>query len=306
MQHRLEYSLFRVFHWIVLALPLKSAQRLGAYLGAASFHLLGSRRHIALENLRYAFPEKSERERTAIAKGAFVNYGVTLVEFLWSPNLSDAILRKLVRMKNPELLTEAHRLGRGMVLLSGHFGNWELIASGVPRLTGIPFTIIVQTQANKLIDRLINGLRCRFGNSVIPMGISVRGIIKTLGEGGVIAIAPDQSGPMEGAFVQFFGRSVATHQGPAAFALRSRAPMLIGFMIRKSDGTYEVVLEEIPTSDLGESTDEKIIELTQRHTAMLEKYIRLYPDHWLWMHRRWKHTWESVQSSKQTVDSPSA
>ena len=77
--------------------------------------------------------------------------------------------------------------------------------------------------------------------------------------------------------------------------------MLIGFMIRKSDGTYEVVLEEIPTSDLVESTDEKIIELTQRHTAMLEKYIRLYPDHWLWMHRRWKHTWESVHKEKDAV-----
>ena len=212
MQHRLEYFLFRIFNWIILALPLKSAQRLGAYLGAASFHLAGSRRRIALENLRYAFPEKSETERMSIAKGAFANYGITLVEFLWSPNLSDRILGNLLSIRNPELLTEAHRLGKGMVLLSGHFGNWELIASGVPRITGIPFSIIVQTQANKLIDRYINGLRCMYGNSVIPMGISVRGIIKTLAEGGVIAIAPDQSGPMEGAFVQFFGRSVATHQ----------------------------------------------------------------------------------------------
>ena len=301
MQHRIEYVAFQLIKWAVLAMPLKSAQRLGGYLGRAAYGLVSSRRRIAMENLRHAFPEKSEDERRAIVKGAFRNYGITLVELLWFPNLTDGILRKLITVRNPELLARGRDAGRGMVWLSGHFGNWELIALGVARLTGIPVSIIVQTQANKLIDRVINGHRCLFGNIVIPMGMPVRGIIKTLSEGGVIAIAPDQSGPMEGPFVDFFGRRVATHQGPAVFALRMGAPMLIGFMIRKADGTYEATLEEVPTSDLTVPTEENIVELTRRHTAILERAIRLNPDHWLWMHRRWKHTWESVHGGHGPV-----
>jgi KDO2-lipid IV(A) lauroyltransferase len=299
MQHRLEFLLFLIIRRFVLILPLRSAQRLGAYLGDVGYLLLRKRRVITLDNLRHAFPEKSDAERTAIARGAFRNFGIAITELLWFPNLTDATLQKLVRPTNLELLNRGYARGKGMVMLSGHFGNWELIALAVARLCGLPFTIIVQTQSNQLVDEVINRHRCLFGNRVVPMGMSVREIIRTLQQGGIVAIAPDQSGPMEGVFVDFFGRTVATHQGPAVFALRSGAPMQIGFIIRQGDGTYKVELEEIPTDDLVGHSEENVVELTRRHTAVLERYIRQYPEHWLWMHRRWKHTWEGVQRDKQ-------
>jgi len=84
--------------------------------------------------------------------------------------------------------------------------------------------------------------------------------------------------------------------------LRSRVTMQIGFIIRQEDGTYEVILEEIPYYDLTEYNEDNVRELTRRHTAVLERYIRLYPDHWLWMHRRWKHTKEEVQPEMRAVD----
>jgi KDO2-lipid IV(A) lauroyltransferase len=84
-------------------------------------------------------------------------------------------------------------------------------------------------------------------------------------------------------------------------ALRHGAPLQIGFMVRQRDGTYEVTLEEIPFPDLSGYSEENVLELTRRHTAVLEERIRQYPDHWLWMHRRWKHTWENVQAEKRTV-----
>lgn len=289
MRHRLEFILFQLFKWFVFILPLKSAQRLGAYLGSIGFKLFTHRREIALENLRAAFPEKSDRECVAIAKGAFKNYGITFTELLWFPNLNDETIRKLVNVKNIDLLHKKHSLGKGLVLLSGHFGNWELNALASAYLSKLSFTIVIQTQSNRLVDEVITKHRCLFGNKIIPMGIAVREIIRTLNGGGIIAIAPDQSGPMEGVFVDFFGRHVATHQGPAAFALRKGAPMVMGFMIRKADWTYDVVLEEIPSSDLVGDAEENILELTRRHTVLLERYIRAYPDHWLWMHRRWKH-----------------
>lgn len=300
MKHYVEFALFQLFRWCVLILPLKSAQRLGGYLGSLAFHLYTPRKNIALENLRYAFPEKTEAERRKIARGAFRNYGIALVELLWFPNLDDKALRRLVEIQNLDLMTAAHARGKGLIMLSGHFGNWELIALAMGHCSKLPITIIVQKQANRWVDDVINRNRCLLGNRVVPMGISVREIIKTLDKGGVVAIAPDQSGAMEGAFVNFFGRSVATHKGPAVFALRSRAPVQMGFMMRKPDGTYTVVLEEIPTEDLTDTTEENVVELTRRHTALLEKYIRMYPDHWLWMHRRWKHTQEQVKQVEES------
>lgn len=300
MKHYIEFALFQVFRWCVMILPLKSAQRLGGYLGSLAFHLYTPRKNIALENLRYAFPEKTEEELRKIAQGAFRNYGIALVELLWFPNLDDKALRRLVGIQNLDLMKAAYARGKGLIMLSGHFGNWELIALAMGHFAKLPITIIVQTQANKLVDDVINRNRCLLGNRVVPMGMSVREIIRTLDEGGVVAIAPDQSGAMEGAFVNFFGRSVATHKGPAVFALRSGAPVQMGFMTRKPDGTYTVVLEEIPTGDLTDNTEENVVELTRRHTALLEKYIRMHPDHWLWMHRRWKHTQEQVKQMEES------
>ena len=301
MRHQVEFAFFQVIRWFVLSLPLKAAQRFGSFLGTIAYHVIKGRRLVALDNLQHAFPEKSQEELIAIAKGSFRNYGITMMEFLWFPRMTDEISSRFVKVRNLELLKEGFSRGKGMVMLSGHFGNWELIAFAVAYLSQLPITIIVQTQNNKLVDDVINAHRCLRGNKVIPMGMSVREIIRTLQNGGIIAIAPDQSGPMEGAFVNFFGRRVATHQGPAVFALRSGAPLQIGFIVRQGDGTYEVILEEIPASDLSGHSEENVTELTQRHTIVLERYIRAYPDHWLWMHRRWKHTWESVQREKQTL-----
>jgi len=301
MRERIEFLLFRFLQHIILALPLLWAQRVGAFIGIAAYHGISSRRRVALENLEHAFPEKTVDEREMIARGAFRNYGIAMMEFLSFPKLDEQKLRTLVRVKNMSLMTEGHARGKGMVMLSGHFGNWELIAFAVASLARIPFTIIVQTQSNHSVDHAINRLRCLRGNRVVPMGMSVREILKTLRSGGIVAIAPDQSGPLEGVFIDFFGRIVATHQGPAAFSLRTGAPVQMGFIIRQPDGTYDVTLEEIPTADLSGDGDANILELTQRHTALLERYIRQYPDHWLWMHRRWKHTRESTRLETQTT-----
>ena len=257
---------------------------------------MGRRRKIALENLSHAFPEKTGDELKSITRGSFRNYGITLTELLWFPNLNEKNISSLLEVKNPELMIAAYNKGKGIVMLSGHFGNWELIAFGVALISRLPVTIIVQKQSNNLVDKIINKHRCLYGNRVFPMGMSVREVVKALKGGGIVAIAPDQSGPMEGIYVKFFGRMVATHSGPAVLALRAGAPVQIGFIIRRDDMRYEIFLEEVPTADLPGHSDESVKILTQRHTALLEKYIRIYPDHWLWMHRRWKHLIDAKES----------
>lgn len=270
-------------------LPLKAVQVLGKTLGQVSYTVLTKRRAITSDNLKNAFPEKSNAELTKITKGVFQNLAISICEFLWFPNLTDERLRKLVKYNNLNIMTDRHKLDRGMIMLSGHFANWELIAFATAHATKIPFTIIVKTQTNKKVDRVINKHRTKYGNRVVAMEQSVREILAALANGGIVAMVADQSAPKESVFVEFFGRAVATFQGPAIFALRSGAPLQMGILLRQPDFTYEAIIEEIDYSDLKEYNEQNVIELTQRHTALLEKYIRKYPELWMWTHRRWKN-----------------
>jgi KDO2-lipid IV(A) lauroyltransferase len=297
----IELVLFQLLKWWLFLLPIKSVQRCGAFLGSAAFHVMGNRRRIALDNLTHAFPDRSRQELTAIARSAFQNYGIAFAELLWFPRLDDMGLRRLVTFRNIELLQSRLNDGNGVILLSGHFGNWELIALSGGYFCRKPITIVVQTQNNKRVDRAINRHRSVFGNRIVPRESSVREIIKALDHGDGVAMAPDQSGPSDGVFVNFFGRRAATHQGPAVFALRCGSPMVIGFLVRRPDMTYEATLEEIPTDNLPPTESEAVVELTQRYTSVLEEYIRRYPDHWLWMHRRWKHAERPVEVDAETT-----
>jgi len=295
MSHKIEFALFRILQWVLMRMPFKSVQRLGAGLGLAGYYLIASRRAIALDNLRHAFPDLTHDERRAIAKRAFMNYGTTLLEFFWVPALTESVLEKIFRSSHFSPLREAVASRKGGVFLTGHIGNWELCALASSHYAKAQFTVVVQTQSNKDFDEEINRNRTKFGNRVVPMGIAIREILRTLQQGGMIAIAGDQSGAKEGVYVDFFGRSVATHQGPAVFALKCKVPLIMVLSFRRPEGTFDVEISEIPSSDLKEFNDENVLELTRRHTSALEAAIRRQPDQWLWMHRRWKNTWESVQ-----------
>lgn len=288
--HFSEYLAFLLIGRIVRLFPLRAAQRFANALGTLLYFMARRRRAVALENLLNAFPERTEEERRRIAKGAFRNFSTAMVELLWFPRLTRDRIGRLVRFKNLATMVEAHQEGQGLILMSGHFGNWELIALSAALLANLPFTIIVKTQHNQRVDRLLNRYRSVHGNRTVPMGMSVRQIFAALQENRVVAMVADQSGPQEGLYVDFFGRPAATHEGPALFSLKTGARIQMGFLIRQPDGTYEGVIEEVPTRDLADASEANVAELTRRHVALLEKYVRLHPDHWLWMHRRWKHS----------------
>jgi KDO2-lipid IV(A) lauroyltransferase len=207
----------------------------------------------------------------------------------WFPRLTETKLREIVSMPDTSIMEARLKEGKGLIMLGGHFGNWELNALSVGLLGGHPLTIIVQEQRNKYVDAFMNKNRVLFGNKIVVMKKSPREILAALQRNEVVAMLADQSGPQEGLFVEYFGRSASTHRGPAVFSVRTGAPIVMSFILRKEDGRYELVFEEVDTRSLSGSEDDKITELTERHVAMLEKYATLYPDHWLWMHKRWKH-----------------
>jgi Kdo2-lipid IVA lauroyltransferase/acyltransferase len=287
----IEYFFFSLATRLAGMLSYSSMTRLGALAGALVFRLTPVRKRVVFDNLSHAFPEKTEAGLRAIALGAYRNYGTAIFTLLWCRNRPEEELRRTVHLRNREVLDRFLHEHRAFILLSGHFGSWELITQAVRLHVGRPFTIIVQTQRNRRVDALVNSVRCRFGNTVVPMGpSSARELLRVLKEGGTIAALADQSAARESLYVPYFGRPVAAHRGIAALSLRAGAPILMHFLIRRPDRTFDVVFEEVPSADLTGYSEENILELTRRHTAMLERYVRLHPDHWLWMHKRWKHT----------------
>jgi KDO2-lipid IV(A) lauroyltransferase len=310
MKESVEYFFFRLLQRIARHLSYATASRLGSTLGAVAL-ALGIRRTITLDNLNRAFPEQDPAAVRRIAAGAYRNYGTALMQMLWSMNAAADELVAVVHLRDEGVFRQALARGKGVILLSGHFGSWELIVSSISLALKMPFVVIAQTQRNRKINRFVNTLRSRFGSTMVPMGPSVRQVMRALKEGKAVAMLGDQSGPKESVFVEFFGRPSATHRGAAAFSLKSETPIVMYMLVRREDGSYDVFFEEVDRSGLDGYSEENVLELTRRHTAILEKYIRRHPDHWLWMHKRWKHTpyfethRDALTTSGRLEDAPS-
>jgi len=286
----IEYLGFLVVRAIGAVLPFRLAGGVGSLLGWFVFRCTPIRKRVTMENLNFAFPELPARDRAQIAKGAYRNYGRAILEMLWEWSASATRIRSVIHLVNPEIAVDAFRRGNGAIILSAHFGSWEFLLATSYFALQEPMTVIVQRQRNRKIDALVDRNRSRFDAHTVDMGQAIREVLRTLKEKGVIFLLGDQSGSKESIFLPFFGRPAATHRGAAAFALRSRAALIMVFLVRRADGTYDAHFEEVGFADLKESNEQNIIELTRRHMAVLERHIRAHPDHWLWMHKRWKHT----------------
>ena len=290
MRDRLEYIGYIFIGWLVRLMPWEAVNRFGAILGSVVFYAIPIRRSLTLDQLRKAFPQKSSAEIKEIAVAAYRNIVISLLEVFWFSHLTADKIKKIVSMPDTSVMDARLKEGKGLIMLGGHFGNWELIAIAVGLISHHPLTIIVQRQRNRFVDAFMNKNRMLFGNKVVEMERAPREIIATLRNNGVVAILADQSGPQEGLFVNFFGRPASTHRGPAVFSVRTGAPIIMAFIIRGADGFYRVEFEEVDTRNVSGTDDEKVEQITARHVAMLEKYASRYPDHWLWMHKRWKHS----------------
>lgn len=297
--HWFQYLLFLIASALLYLLPFRSVQRIGARLSEFFYSILGFRKSITLENLRYAFPDESEENLDRIARKAFRNVGSTLAELLWFPRMSVEMMRTMIVFEDEQLIRECHRKGTGFILLTAHFGNWELISPAVMACMGIPVSALYKQQSNRFIDRAIERRRSRFGNTLVPLGPAVREIVRTLQEGHAILLAADQSAPKESIWLDFFGRSIPVFQGPAVLSLKTGAPLLLAFMIREGNGTFRLICREVRGSDLSYS-EEASVELTRRHLKETENMIRRYPEQWMWMHRRWKHAVGGVSLGVET------
>ena len=283
----LEYMFVLLFGYIARMLPLSLALSVGSALGDFVFYGVRVRRKIVLKNLRTAFDaEKSEEEIRRIARATYRNLGRILVEVSRFPVLRRQNgLTEQVRIAHPEVMERMKRKGKGVVLVSGHFGNWEMLGATVARWG--EFNVLALTQKNRRVDRLLNDYRGSMGVRPIPLGASVKVILQTLNRGEWVGFLSDQDAGQEGMFVDFFGVPSSTPPGPAAVALKRKIPLVMALIVREKGGRHRAVFEQIWD---GEEQGQTVWSLTQAYTKRLESYIRKHPDHWFWLHRRWKST----------------
>lgn len=278
----------RFLTWLFHALPLGVVLFFGRAMGRLVFDVLRIRRSIVLDNLARALPEISDSERLRIARRTYLNLGMMVCEFVRSPRMTPQEVREVVDLDGWEVLQAHVRAGRGVVIVTAHFGNWELAATATA-IVGLPLTIITRKLARLKINDYWIEARDRAGLRVLPSRDSLRDILRVVRSGEVLGIVIDQNMiPPKGIFVPFFGRPASTISLPAVLAERTGVPIMTGFMVRQPRGRHRLVLRDYEYERVSEDRTENIRHNTARLNEILEEWIRAHPDHWLWLHRRWK------------------
>ncbi len=280
-----------VVNWIPLAARVWFFRR----LGELAYGLDERHRRIALRNLAIAFPERGEQARRKIARAAFRHIGTVLAEFSFIPKLSRQGVEKYLWIEGLEHFRKAKEKKRGILFLTAHFGNWEWMAASFPLLTGQSAAGVFRPIDNPFLDRLVGRLRNWTGNQGIPKQKAMARILRLLKEGEAVGILLDQNVAwQEGVFVKYFGELACTNEGLALLALKTGAAVLPGFNIRQPDGRYRVMFEpEVNLIRTG-NKEHDVQANTELFTAIIEKYVREYPEQWLWLHQRWKtRPWQS-------------
>ncbi len=269
-------------------LPRRWAHGLGAGLGWVWYHLIPVRRKVALDNLRAALPELGRAERRRIARACFRQLARCAVEFLRLPGLDRARAEELVEHSGLEHLERAVAQGRGVIAVTAHFGNFDLLACA-QALRGLPLFVVSRQQSNQGINRFWMRVRAATGLGLLPAKDSVFQIHKRLRQGAVVALVIDQHMPVgRGIAVEFFGRPASTTHAPALLALTSRVPILPVTIERLAAGRHRVVIEPALSWSPGPDREQDVAAITLQLNRWLEGRIRQRPDHWLWIHRRWK------------------
>jgi KDO2-lipid IV(A) lauroyltransferase len=289
MKNRIEYIVFVLFSLYFRLLGLNLSRKFAFVLAFLFFCFIPIRKEVVFKNLKTAFPENDLRTNKKLAFKIYLSFAITLVEIMYLPYMKKEELTKSVECTNPELIVEKYKEGKGVILLSSHFGNWEFVAISVAIQIQLPFSVIVKPLRNPLVYEWMNRARIKFGNEVVPLGISIRKTYQTLKEKKIVAMVADQRGPREGIKIDFFGKKVSVYTGPAALVLKTGAPLICGIPIRQKDYKYKIALVEISLHNLPDGEEEKILEISQRYISYLENVIRKNPEQWLWMHNRWKY-----------------
>ncbi len=270
------------------ALPLETSMRFGKSVGKFLAKRFPKLQKTARRNLEIAFPEMARAEREKIIHGTFESLGRHLGFVSHFRKFKHEDIHRLVEIVGREHFDEAHATGRGILFFTGHFGSWEVF-NLLPPAFGFGMNILVRRIDNQLVENFVDNMRTRFGSVTLDKTKSARKMFRVLENGELLGILADLNAQeREGVFVDFFGVPASTTTSIAKLALATNSIVLPAFAVwEETKQKYVVYLE--PPVDYGktENPDQDIKQLTQHITSIVERYVRQYPEQWLWIHKRW-------------------
>lgn len=283
----LEYSVVKIVIGLFLLLPYSLALKAGAGLGTVFFKILRKRREITEHNLSRFFSTKDSAEIRAMALFVYQHLGRTLAEFIFSLQWDREQLLSFVEVEGKQYIKEALRKGKGVILLSAHFGNWELVGQVLSAL-GFKLNVVARPLDNPLLDRLVNTIRSMFGTKIIANVNSVREIIKALRRNECVGILIDQNLYENAVFVDFLGKTAATTPIVPLLAQKTQAAIIPVHSVRLPDDRHRIVLEKELVLQEAKERDKFVRVNTRRCNEVVERWIKEVPDQWFWVHNRWK------------------
>ena len=289
LAHRVEYAALRAFVAALAPLGARRAAALAATIGRLGYWPLGVRRGVVERQIAAAFPGLDRDGVRAVARESYENLGRVAIEAtILSRRGAEAVRELFVESPEWAIVEGAHAKGKGVVLMAGHLGNWELSGAYVAA-RGVPCHPIARGMSNPLSERFFTRTRERLGMHVMHDRDAVRRVPRILRDGGTVGFLSDQAtAGLASTHVSFFGRPAKTPRGAAVFALRAGVPVVLIQAIREPDGRYRFTAEEIAVTDSGDR-EHDVDEIIRRFSAALERLVRRHPGQYFWQHRRWKH-----------------
>jgi Kdo2-lipid IVA lauroyltransferase/acyltransferase len=286
------YYILEIISKIISALPYKIVVRLGRCCGKIYWYIAKKQR-IRAENTMQEHLGVSPAEAKRHVRKLFLNLGMTFAEIMYMPALNKDNIRGLVTFDRPDVLWEALKQGRGVVVLACHMDNWEWLGAALA-LNGLPLSAVEKPQPNRVYSDFMNKLRRGVGQEIFSRGTSeILGCARAMKKGRLLGLVADQDGGHNGIFVPFLGKMASTPTGPAYFSRKFSAPIIPIFIVRKQGdyGHSVIVKDPLYYEDTGDRKADDY-KVTSKMTKIVEEVIKEYPDNWIWFQHRWNTLYE--------------
>ncbi len=269
-------------------LPFRWMGFLGRVFGLLVFKLAKKEREKTVRNIRLGYPDMTWLQAEKFAQSVWIRLGWNLFEVArWMPMSQEEVVSQVVRVEGWEHMENALGRQKGVIIVSGHLGNWELMGAYFASKT--PTVAVAQKLYDPRFDDLVTWMRSeKLKIPMIKRGLALRGILEALKSNNAICALVDQDTGNDGVFVPFFGKAAWTQSGVARIAYKTGAALVPAFVVRGEDGRFEMHVErEIEVPRTGDA-EKDILETVRRYTEVIESYVKAHPDQWMWMHERWK------------------
>jgi KDO2-lipid IV(A) lauroyltransferase len=282
------YKIFRGFCWLLALLPLRCLYLISDLLFVTAYYIVRYRRKVVKENLQNSFPEKTEKERRQIARKFYRFLCDVAIETVKVVNIDTSELRRRIKYSNPEIFDELYRKGKQIFVVTGHYGNWEWLAT-LENTVPYHHATLYRPMENKVIDKFLYDMRTKYGTDAIQTNNAIRAINQYRLKNRLTALCflSDQSPPRKAInyWTSFLNQETPVYTGVEKLAKRYNTAVMYYEIRRVKRGYYEVDATLI-AENAAETFD---MGITNQHVRLLEETIRRNPQYWLWSHRRWKH-----------------